>query len=66
MNIEHGMKVGVQIVWNGVSAFVASASGYEVPDLDVRIGASRLNGLGTYKFADVRPRIDVKLSAPKR
>jgi len=50
--------------WSFGGRFVASASGYEVPDLEVRVGASRLNGNGSYKTGDVRPRIDVQLSAP--
>jgi hypothetical protein len=50
--------------WSFGGRFLASASGYEVPDLEVRIGESRLNGRGSYRTSGARPRIDVQLRAP--
>jgi AsmA family protein len=51
--------------WSLGGRFVASAAGYEVPDLRLQVGESRLNGRGTFTTAGVRPRVDVKLDAPR-
>lgn len=50
--------------WSFGGKFRASARGYEVPDLQVKVGTSTLNGRGSLTFPGVRPRIDVKLAAP--
>lgn len=51
--------------WSLGGRFVASARGYEVPDLALRVGDSRLDGRGTYVSGAQRPRLDVRLSAPR-
>jgi len=51
--------------WSIGGRFVASARGYEVPDLALRVGESRLDGRGTYVSGAQRPRLDVRLSAPR-
>lgn len=50
--------------WSFGGKFKASERGYEVPDLQVKVGASTLNGRGALTFSGVRPRIDVTLTAP--
>jgi uncharacterized protein involved in outer membrane biogenesis len=50
--------------WSLQGRFLTSASGYEVPDLRLRVGESRLEGSGAYIATGVRPRVDVKLTAP--
>jgi uncharacterized protein involved in outer membrane biogenesis len=51
--------------WSLGGRFVASATGYEVPDLQLRIGDSRLEGRGGFTPGGIRPRVDVKLTAPR-
>lgn len=51
--------------WSLGGRFVASARGYEVPDLVLRVGESRLLGRGSYTSAAQRPRVDVALAAPR-
>ncbi|EXI69745.1 MAG: putative assembly protein [Candidatus Accumulibacter adjunctus] len=41
-----------------------TASGYEVPRLQLRVGDSRLEGSGTLDMSRPRPRLDLRLSAP--
>jgi len=41
-----------------------TASGYEVPGLQLRVGESRLKGSGTLDMSRPRPRLDLRLSAP--
>jgi hypothetical protein len=50
--------------WSFGGRFVSSERGYEVPDLRLRIGESRLEGRGAYNALGVRPRLDVALGAP--
>jgi uncharacterized protein involved in outer membrane biogenesis len=45
-------------------AMRVSSRGYEVPNLSLRMGESRLNGSGSLTGVDGRPRIDVALRAP--
>jgi hypothetical protein len=45
-------------------AMRVSSRGYEVPNLNVRMGESRLDGRGSLTGVDGRPRIDVALRAP--
>lgn len=51
--------------WSLGGRFVASARGYEVPDLVLRVGDSRLVGRGRYTSGVQRPRLDVALTAPR-
>lgn len=51
--------------WSLGGRFVASARGYEVPDLVLRVGDSRLVGRGAYTSAAQQPRVDVALTAPR-
>jgi hypothetical protein len=51
--------------WAIGGRFVSSERGYEVPDLELRVGDSRLNGRGSYTTAGKRPRVDVALTAPR-
>jgi uncharacterized protein involved in outer membrane biogenesis len=51
--------------WSFGGSFRASPRGYEVPDLEVRVGSSSLNGRGALNSAGVRPRLDVSLTAPR-
>ncbi len=45
--------------------FRVSKSGYEVPDLSLRVGESNLTGHGSLITTDVRPRVDLQLAAPR-
>jgi uncharacterized protein involved in outer membrane biogenesis len=51
--------------WSFGGSFRASPRGYEVPDLEVHVGGSGLNGHGTLNVAGTRPRLDVSLAAPR-
>jgi hypothetical protein len=51
--------------WSIGGRFVSSERGYEVPDLELRVGESRLKGRGSYTTAGERPRVDVALTAPR-
>jgi hypothetical protein len=51
--------------WSLGGRFLATGIGYEVPDLQLRIGESRLQGHGRYSSGAVRPRVDVSLTAPR-
>lgn len=51
--------------WSFGGSFRARPSGYEVPDLQVRVGSSSLNGHGSLNLSGARPRADVSLSAPR-
>jgi uncharacterized protein involved in outer membrane biogenesis len=51
--------------WSIGGRFVSSERGYEVPDLELRVGESRLNGQGSYTAVGTRPRVDVALTAPR-
>src|SRR5690606_31225908 len=51
--------------WSLGGRFIASARGYEVPDLVLRVGDSRLVGRGRYTSGVQRPRLDVALTAPR-
>ena len=50
--------------WSLGGRFVADGAGYEVPDLQLRVGESQLQGRGRYSSGAVRPRVDVSLKAP--
>jgi hypothetical protein len=49
--------------WEIGGSFRMSGGGYEVPDLNVRVGDSSLVGHGSLTTAGVRPRLDVDLAA---
>lgn len=51
--------------WSLGGRFIASAKGYEVPDLTMIVGESRLNGRGAWTAGAQRPRLDIALSAPR-
>ena len=51
--------------WSFGGSFRASPRGYEVPDLEVHVGSSSLDGHGTLNVAGERPRLDVSLTAPR-
>ncbi len=51
--------------WSFGGSFKASQKGYAVPDLNVRVGSSSLDGRGTLDVTGVRPRLDVDLRAPR-
>jgi hypothetical protein len=50
--------------WSLRGPIVMTATGYEVRRLAVRIGESRLNGRGTLDVTGVRPRLDLRVTAP--
>ena len=50
--------------WSLRGPLHVTASGYEVPGLQLRVGESRLEGSGTLDVSRPRPRIDLRLSAP--
>jgi uncharacterized protein involved in outer membrane biogenesis len=51
--------------WELGGKFRVSNSGYEVPDLTLRVGESTLNGHGSLGTTGARPRLDMELSAPR-
>ena len=51
--------------WELGGKFEAAGSGYEVPDLSLRVGDSRLNGRGSLATTDKRPRLEIDLKAPR-
>ena len=51
--------------WELRGKFLASASGYEVPDVAVRVGSSKLEGHGSLITTGARPRLDIDLTAPR-
>ena len=51
--------------WSVGGRFIASSKGYEVPDLTMIVGESRLNGRGAWIAGAQRPRLDIALSAPR-
>lgn len=51
--------------WSLGGRFVASAQGYEVPDLTFKVGESRLEGRGSWTGSAQRPRLGIALSAPR-
>ena len=51
--------------WSLGGRFVASQNGYQVPDLMLGVGESRLQGNGSYMSGAQRPRIDMALTAPR-
>jgi hypothetical protein len=51
--------------WSFGGSFKASQKGYAVPDLEVHVGSSSLNGRGALDLTGIRPRLDVDLRAPR-
>ncbi len=51
--------------WELGGKFRVSNSGYEVPDLSLRVGDSTLNGHGKLGTTGARPRLDMELAAPR-
>jgi uncharacterized protein involved in outer membrane biogenesis len=51
--------------WSIRGPFAVTPTGYEVAKLAVRVGESRLNGRGRLDVTGARPRLDVRVSAPR-
>jgi hypothetical protein len=51
--------------WSVSGPVRVAPNAYEVPDLDVRVGASRLGGQAKIDLAQEKPRLEAKLSAPR-
>ena len=51
--------------WELSGKFRVGASGYEVPDLTLRVGESKLDGHGSLTTTGTRPRLDMDLRAPR-
>jgi uncharacterized protein involved in outer membrane biogenesis len=50
--------------WSASGRFRMSTRGYEVEDLQLKVGSSTLNGRGSLVTSTVRPRLDIALNAP--
>jgi uncharacterized protein involved in outer membrane biogenesis len=50
--------------WSLRGPIVATATGYEVPQLELQVGESRLTGRGSLDVTGVRPRLDLRVTAP--
>jgi hypothetical protein len=51
--------------WSVSGPVRVTPNAYEVPDLDVRVGASRLGGQAKIDLARDKPRLEMKVSAPR-
>ena len=51
--------------WSVSGPVRVTPNAYEVPDLDVRVGASRLGGQAKIDLAREKPRLEMKVSAPR-
>jgi hypothetical protein len=51
--------------WEVGGKFQVAATGYEVPDLSLRVDESRLNGRGSLTTTSKRPRVEIDLKAPR-
>ncbi|MEO8040184.1 MAG: hypothetical protein ABI794_15540, partial [Betaproteobacteria bacterium] len=51
--------------WSIAGPIRLTATAYEVPNLEMRVGSSRLNGKGRFDLGGKRPRLDVRVSAPR-
>jgi uncharacterized protein involved in outer membrane biogenesis len=51
--------------WSVSGPLRVTPNAYEVPDLDVRVGASRLGGQAKIDLARDKPRLEMKVSAPR-
>ena len=51
--------------WEVGGKFQVAGSGYDVSDLSLRVGESRLNGHGSLATIGKRPRLDIDLKAPR-
>ena len=50
--------------WSAAGRFRMSTRGYEVEDLQLKVGSSTLNGRGSLVTSTGRPRLDIALNAP--
>ncbi len=50
--------------WSAAGRFRMSTRGYEVEDLQLKVGSSTLNGRGSLATSTGRPRLDIALNAP--
>ena len=51
--------------WSIAGPIRVTATAYEVPELDVRVGSSRLSGRARLDLARERPRLELKVAAPR-
>jgi uncharacterized protein involved in outer membrane biogenesis len=51
--------------WSASGPLRVTPNAYEVPDLDVRVGASRLAGQAKIDLARDKPRLEMKVGAPR-
>jgi uncharacterized protein involved in outer membrane biogenesis len=51
--------------WSLRGPIVMTSTGYEVRRLALRVGESRLNGRGTLDVTGARPRLDLRVTAPR-
>jgi hypothetical protein len=51
--------------WSLRGPFTITPTGYEVRRLALRVGESRLNGRGTLDVTGARPRLDLRVTAPR-
>ncbi len=51
--------------WSIAGPFRVTPTAYEVPNLEMRVGSSSLNGQGRFDLGGKRPRLDVRVSAPR-
>ncbi len=51
--------------WSIQGPIAMTSTGYEVPQLTVRVGESRLYGMGRLDLTSARPRIAARISAPQ-
>jgi uncharacterized protein involved in outer membrane biogenesis len=51
--------------WSIAGPFRLTPTAYDVPNLEVRVGSSSLNGQGRFDLGGQRPRLDIRVSAPR-
>lgn len=51
--------------WSIAGPFRLTPTAYDVPNLEVRVGSSSLNGQGRFDLGGKRPRLDIRVSAPR-
>jgi AsmA family protein len=51
--------------WSIAGPFRLTPTAYDVPNLEMRVGSSSLNGQGRFDLGGKRPRLDIRVSAPR-
>lgn len=51
--------------WSIAGPLRVTPTAYEVPQMELRVGSSNLNGRGRFDLGGKRPRLDVRVSAPR-